>query len=59
LFFKEFKRYAAKNENRIKDLEKRRVKTAKQIKIVINKDNLARKKIDKLKKEKGDLIQGH
>ena len=59
LSFEEFKRHAAKNKDRIRDLEKRRVETAKQIKVVIDRDNLARKRIDKLKKERGDLIQGH
>jgi chromosome segregation ATPase len=56
---KEFKRYTAENEDRIKDLERKRAKTAKQIQIVINKENSAKKRIDKLEKEKSDLIQGH
>jgi translation initiation factor 2B subunit (eIF-2B alpha/beta/delta family) len=56
---KEFKRYATKNKDKIKDLEKKRTKTTKQIQVIINKDNLARKRINKLKKKKGNLIQKH
>ncbi|KAH8792207.1 hypothetical protein F5882DRAFT_376763 [Hyaloscypha sp. PMI_1271] len=57
--FEEFKRYATKNEDRISDLEKRRVETIKQIQVVIDRDNSARKRIDELEKERGDLIQEH
>jgi DNA repair exonuclease SbcCD ATPase subunit len=57
--FEEFKRRAAENEDRIGDLERRRVETAKQIEVVIDRDNSARKRIDELEKERGDLIQGH
>ena len=57
--FKEFKCRAIENKDRIKDLKKKKVKTIKQIKIVINKDNLARKRINKLEKKRGDLIQGY
>jgi hypothetical protein len=35
------------------------VEIAKQIEVVIDRDNSARKRIDKLEKERGDLIQGH
>jgi chromosome segregation ATPase len=54
--FEEFKRRAVENEDRIGDLERRRVETAKQIEVVIDRDNSARKRIDELEKERGDLI---
>jgi hypothetical protein len=57
--FKESKRRAAENKDRIRDLEKRRVETVKQIQVFISQDNLARTRINELEKEKGDLIQGH
>jgi hypothetical protein len=57
--FKESKRRAAENEDRIRDLEKRRVETVKQIQVFISQDNLARTRINELEKEKGDLIQGY
>jgi chromosome segregation ATPase len=57
--FEEFKRRAAENKDRIGDLERGRVETTKQIKVVIDRDNSARKRIDELEKERGDLIQGH
>jgi DNA repair exonuclease SbcCD ATPase subunit len=57
--FEESKHRAAENEDRIRDLERKRAETAKQIQVVIDKDNTARKRIDELEKEKGDLIQGH
>lgn len=57
--FEESKRRAAENEDRIRDLERRRAETAKQIQVVIDRDNSARKRINELEKERGDLIQGH
>jgi len=56
LSFEEFKRRATKNKDRIRDLKRGRIKTAKQIEVIIDRDNSAKKRIDKLKKERGDLI---
>jgi chromosome segregation ATPase len=57
--FEEYKRRASKNRDKVKDLEGRRVETAKQIQVIINRDNSARTRINKLEKEREDLIQGH
>jgi len=57
--FEEYKRRASENENRIKDLEGRRVEAAKQIQIAIDRDTSARRMIDELENEREDLIQGH
>ena len=57
--FEEYKRRAAENEDRTRDLENRRVETAKQIQVFISQDNLARTRIDELEKERGDMIQQH
>ncbi len=35
------------------------MKSAKQIQVVIDRDNSARKRIDELEKERADLIQEH
>jgi hypothetical protein len=57
--FEESKRRAAENEDRIRDLERRRAESAKQIQVAIDRDNSARTRIDQLEKEMRDLIQVH
>ncbi|KAF8862746.1 hypothetical protein BDZ45DRAFT_686574 [Acephala macrosclerotiorum] len=46
-------------EDRIRDLEGRRVETAKQIQIVLGRENSAWRRIEELEKEREDLVEEH
>ncbi|KAL5316318.1 hypothetical protein ACEPPN_015363 [Leptodophora sp. 'Broadleaf-Isolate-01'] len=46
-------------EDRIRDLEGRRAETAKQVQIVLDRENSAWKRIEELEKEREDLAEEH
>ena len=55
--FEELKLRATDNEDKILDLEMKRAETAKNIQVVIDKNNSTAERIEELEKEKADLIQ--